>query len=240
MDDHGRRVQSMFTDIAHGYDRANRVMSLGTDVRWRKRAVADLLEGCTSPAPRVLDLCAGTLDSSRTIALTHPKAQVVGGDFSAGMLEEGRRNLPEELAERVLAQQLDAHDLPFADESFDAIFCAFGIRNLSDVPRATAEQLRVLKPGARLTVLDFFRPTGLFSRTVHTLYNHTVLPAVGWAFTGNLDAYLYLPRSIGKFSTLGEYTGLLEGAGFLDATCEMLTMNVASIVRARKSKELPS
>lgn len=245
IDPHGERVQAMFTDIAHGYDRANRLMSLGTDVRWRRRAVDGLLsrhgeatgdgEGST-----ILDLCAGTLDSTLEIHRRFPKADLIGGDFSAGMLEKGRQRLSGAAKERIVAKHMDAHELPEADESLDAIFCAFGVRNLSEVPRASREMYRCLKPGGKLTVLEFFRPAALSTRVFHGMYNKTVLPLVGWAMTGNLEAYLYLPRSIGDFVSVEEYQALLDDSGFVHVASQNLTMGVASIVTAIKPKPLPA
>lgn len=235
IDDHGRKVQAMFSDIAPGYDRANRLMSLGTDVRWRRRAVATVLPPDAGQNPRILDLCAGTLDSSFEIHRAHPQADVVGGDFSAGMLEAGRRRLAREggaAAERITAKHMDAHAIPEPDASFDAAFVAFGVRNLSDQPRAAREVARVLRPGGKLTVLEFFRPTAAVTRVFHGIYNRTVLPLVGWACTGNLDAYLYLPRSMGGFLSLDEYEALLLESGFSHVEHETLTFGVASIVRA--------
>ena len=94
--------------------------------------------------------------------------------------------------------------------------------------------LRALKPGGQLVILEFFRPTAWTTRAFHAVYNRTVLPVVGWACTGNLDAYLYLPRSIGAMKTAVDYRRLLEDVGFEQVEIEALTLGVASIVRARK------
>ena len=247
LDEHGRQVQAMFSDIAHGYDRANRIMSAGTDVRWRRKAVSTLLPArCdgreldrdTGAGARILDLCAGTLDSTVEIHRRYPEAELIGGDFSAGMLETGIRRIaamgdPQAIA-RISPQRMDAHALPLADASLDALFCAFGVRNLSDLRLGCAEQLRCLRPGGQLVVLEFFRPSGWATRAFHAVYNRTVLPVVGWACTGNLDAYLYLPRSIGDMRTSAEYVSLLGEVGFEQIEVEDLTFGVASIVRARK------
>jgi ubiquinone/menaquinone biosynthesis methyltransferase len=242
-DEHGSVVQAMFSDIAPGYDRANRIMSAGTDVRWRRRAVASLLPEShpesLGAGATILDLCAGTLDSTLEIHRRYPEAALIGGDFSAGMLDAGVRRIAalasaDATLAKITARQMDAHALPLDDGSVAAIFCAFGIRNLSDLRVATAEQLRCLEPGGRLVVLEFFRPTTLATRTFHALYNNTVLPVVGWACTGNLDAYRYLPRSIGRMSTSEAYAALLTELGFVDVEVEHLTLGVASIVRARK------
>lgn len=235
VDDHGAQVQRMFGRIAHGYDRANRVMSLGIDVRWRRRAVADLLAHV--PADRTakaLDLCAGTLDSTLAIHDRFPTATLVAGDFVASMLAQGETKLVGNAKEHITTQVMDAHVLPLPDAEQDAIFCAFGIRNLSDLARATAEQARVLRPGGRLVVLDFFRPQRWTTKLVHAVYNKGVLPWVGWAVTGDREAYRYLPRSIGRFDSTDEYATRLRDAGFVDVTAESLTLGIASIVRATR------
>ncbi len=235
VDAHGAQVQSMFTGIAHGYDRANRWMSFGTDIRWRRRAVAGLLPAAQSPVgARLLDLCAGTLDSTIEIHRQYPRADIIAGDFSAGMLAHGARKLTGDARDRITPRQMDAHHLPLADASHDAIFCAFGVRNLSDLEAATREQLRVLRPGGQLTVLEFFRPTALATRAVHALHNRTLLPLLGWAATGKIGAYLYLPRSIGRFTTVESYSELLRAVGFVDVRVERLTLGIAWVVRATR------
>jgi ubiquinone/menaquinone biosynthesis methyltransferase len=235
IDEHGATVQQMFGRIAQGYDRANRVMSLGIDVRWRRRAVDDLLAHVAVPHEAVgLDLCAGTLDSTIAIHERFPEATLIGGDFVASMLEAGRHKLQGSARDKITTQTMDAHALPLADASCDAIFCAFGIRNLSDLPRASAEQARVLRPGGKLVVLEFFRPQRWTTKVVHAIYNRGILPWVGWAVTGDREAYRYLPRSIGKFDTADEYTARLADAGFVDVTVEPLTFGIASIVRAKR------
>jgi demethylmenaquinone methyltransferase / 2-methoxy-6-polyprenyl-1,4-benzoquinol methylase len=239
IDAHGARVQGMFTDIARGYDRANRWMSLGIDVLWRRRAVAEALaeEAGAAARPRILDLCAGTLDSTLALHQRYPQADIVGGDFSAGMLAVGEAKLVGAARERIVGREMDAHLLPEPDQSFDAVFCAFGVRNLSDLAAATREQRRLLRPGGRLTVLEFFRPRGLFSRGFHACYNRTILPAVGWAATGNLGAYLYLPRSIGAFVSIEDYCALLEREGLIVTSRRRLFGGIAGIVQATRPAE---
>lgn len=246
-DDHGRQVQAMFSDIAHGYDRANRIMSAGIDVRWRRKAVSTLLpshsggrevDQAQGAGARILDLCAGTLDSTLEIHRRYPEAELIGGDFSAGMLDTGIARIAKlgdaRALDRISPQRMDAHSLPVEDSCLDAIFCAFGARNLSDLRLASAEQLRCLQPGGQLVILEFFKPTAWTTRAFHAVYNRTVLPVVGWACTGNLDAYLYLPRSIGEMRSSSDYAQLLRETGFEDVRVEDLTLGVASVVRARK------
>lgn len=234
VDAHGQQVRRMFGRIAHGYDRANRWMSLGTDVRWRRAAVAELRvppDGGVQ-RPRVLDLCAGTMDSSVEIHQQYPHADVIAGDFSEPMLAHGAGKLVGAAAARVTPTVMDAHALPEATDALDGIFCAFGVRNLSDLARATAEQARCLRPGGRLVVLEFFRPTTAVPRVLHALYNRTVLPVVGWLATRDWDAYTYLPRSIGAFTTVAAYGELLRAHGFCDVRAQPLTLGMAWRVSA--------
>lgn len=227
VDEHGDKVQQMFGRIAPGYDRANRWMSMGTDVRWRRRAVQRLQPPTDREHPRILDLCAGTMDSSVEIHHQYPQADVVAGDFSALMLEHGGDKLVGSAGERITPRVMDAHELPEDDDSLDAIFCAFGMRNVSDLPRATAEQTRCLREGGRLVVLEFFRPTAVVPRVMHALYNRTVLPVVGWLATRDWEAYTYLPRSMGRFCTVDEYADLLRAHGFVDVQTTALTFGMA-------------
>ena len=230
--EHGVRVQRMFDRIAHGYDRANRWMSFGTDIRWRRKAVAELVPADAVAPTHVLDLCAGTLDSTLEIHRQYPEARITAGDFAAEMLEHGRGKLDGEAKRLIDPQQMDAHDLPLEDGTVDAVFCAFGVRNLADLPRATAEQHRCLRAGGRLVVLEFFRPDRAIPRAMHALYNRTILPLVGWAATGDLEAYQYLPRSIGRFETVDAYARLLESKGFTDVRVRSLTFGMAWVVCA--------
>lgn len=240
IDAHGDKVQHMFGRIAHGYDRANRWMSLGIDARWRRAAVAQLRSAATSQAaddptserPRLLDLCAGTMDSSVEMHRQFPRADVIAGDFSQEMLERGADKLQGTAGERITPCVMDAHELPEAAERLDGIFCAFGMRNVSDLRRATAEQARCLRPGGRLVVLEFFRPTTVVPRVMHALYNRTVLPVVGWLATRDWEAYTYLPRSIGEFSTVEAYGELLRAHGFVDVQATPLTLGMAWRVSA--------
>lgn len=235
VDEHGARVQAMFSDIAPGYDRANRLMSMGIDVRWRRRAVQALATG-DGEGTRILDLCAGTLDSSLEIHRAFPRADIVGGDFSAGMLEVGRKRLDDISAQRITAVQMDAHAIPEPTASFDAVFCAFGERNLSDLDRGLDEKARVLRPGGKLVILEFFKPQGLASKAFHGVYNSTVLPVVGWACTGNLEAYRYLPKSMKAFVTTDEYARRLAARGFEQVEVKSLTFGVAAMISATRGQ----
>lgn len=216
-------VNTMFDRIAPTYDALNRVLSLGIDQGWRRRAVDALgpLEG-----RRVLDLCAGTLDLSQLVE--RRGAKVIASDFAQAMLERGRQKL----AEPARLVRADALRLPFADASFDGALCGFGLRNLDDPATGLREARRVLRPGARLVVLDFFRPRRAVTRAVQAIYNRQILPLVGGLVSGDRGAYHYLARSIERFSTREEVEEMARAAGFGEVRGEDLTLGVAALVIA--------
>ncbi len=223
-EEHARRVRGMFDRIAPTYDAINRLLSLGIDARWRARAVEELRG---APAGASLDLCSGTLDLARMLAEAFPGERLVASDFSPGMLERGRHKAPS--AERVVA---DAMKLPFEDASFTRVACGFGVRNLADPAAGAREALRVLGPGGRLVVLEFFGPTRPLSRAFHRVYGDLVLPAVGSLVSGDRGAYRYLSRSMKAFLPRRAYEELLVAAGFVRVRGEDLTLGVASLVVA--------
>ncbi len=219
---HGDAVRTMFDRIAPTYDLLNRVMSVGLDVRWRARAVAELSR---APAGDVLDLCAGTLDLAASIERTYPDRTVVAADFAGDMLERGRHKVAR--TELVVA---DAMDLPFGNGRFGAVICGFGLRNLADPRKGIAEAVRVLAPGGRLVILEFFRGERMVTRAFHAGFARVVMPLAGRAVAKDAGAYAYLARSMASFLSKGELESILREHGFTDVRSEDLTLGVASIV----------
>jgi ubiquinone/menaquinone biosynthesis methyltransferase len=224
----GHDVRGMFDRVAGRYDAANRVMSAGVDGRWRKKAIGRLLEGL-GEAPLLLDLGAGTLDGGVEIVRRAPRARVASADFSRQMLRAGRPKIP---AGAVIGTHgADGHALPYRDGAFDGAFSAFCVRNLRDLPRGLAELRRVVRPGGRVAILEFFRSAR--RRFFLDAYNAHVLPLVGWAITGDREAYRYLPDSIAQFRSLAEFVALLREAGFASVEGEdLFPSGVASLVVA--------
>jgi demethylmenaquinone methyltransferase / 2-methoxy-6-polyprenyl-1,4-benzoquinol methylase len=226
-------VRGMFDRIAGRYDAANRLMSGGIDLLWRRKAMAALLADLPE-APRVLDLGAGTLDGAREILRRRPQALVAGADFAREMLKVGRRKLGAgtRIGANVEAHVADGHRLPYRSAAFDGAFSGFCVRNLVDLPRALVELRRVVKPGGTLAILEFFRPARprlFFDR----LYNARVLPLIGWAVTGDRAAYRYLPDSIQRFLSRTEFEAALRIAGFASTRGEdLFPAGVASLVVA--------
>jgi ubiquinone/menaquinone biosynthesis methyltransferase len=227
-DEHGHEeaVRGMFDRIAPTYDLANRVMSMGVDKRWRRRAVAALGD---PPEGALLDSCAGTMDLTALLAKRFPERRLVAMDFAGEMLEHGKEKAPG--AERVLG---DATKMPFADQEFAAAICGFGMRNLKNTAEGTRDMFRVLKPGGVFVTLEFFKPASTSSRMFHAAYARAVLPTAGGLLSGERSAYAYLAASMKGFLLRSEYEYLLKTSGFTSVSGFDLLLGIASIVVAKK------
>jgi demethylmenaquinone methyltransferase / 2-methoxy-6-polyprenyl-1,4-benzoquinol methylase len=219
------RVREMFDAIAPRYDLFNDLLSAGIHRRWRTDAV-DLLD--PAPGATYLDLCAGTLDLARLVAMRAPGARVVGADFSLPMLAEGRAKLTAPKI-RVRPVAADALRLPFPDDTFRGVIIGFGLRNLADYGAGLHEMARVLEPGRRLVVLEFTVPPGRVFRGLYHAYFHHVLPRVGAWISGQAPAARYLPDSVSRFPRAAELAELMAAAGFARVRYRYLTRGIAAL-----------
>jgi demethylmenaquinone methyltransferase / 2-methoxy-6-polyprenyl-1,4-benzoquinol methylase len=199
------QVRAMFDRIAGVYDVMNSVMTAGLHHRWRERAV-DLAR--VGPGSRALDVATGTGDLA--IALATRGAEVVGSDFSEGMLERAR-----EKSSAVRWEQANALALPYEDDAFDAATVGFGARNFSGLGRGLAEMARVVRPGGRVVVLEITTPTKPPLSTFFSLWFDRVVPLLG-RVTGEDQAYTYLPSSVKRFPGPAELGAELAGVGLTD------------------------
>ena len=223
-----KRVQiaRAFDTLAHRYDLMNRVLSLGLDSGWRRRALKGLL--AASPA-RLLDVATGTADFAILAARLLPQSSIVGVDLSSGMLNAGRRKVSEAgLDARIVLQVGDAQSLPFPDASFDAATVAFGVRNFENLATGFSEIRRVLKPGGRAVVLELSAPRAFLLRQAHGLYLRYWIPFVGRLLTGHVREYTYLPASVEHVPQGEDMLDLLRGAGFTDCRCDRYTFGICS------------
>jgi len=224
--DQRRSVREMFTAIAPRYDFLNHFLSLGIDRRWRRAAV-DRLGWEARPAGLYLDACAGTLDLAAELARRRGFAgRVVGADFSARMLKLG---VMKALPGSVRPAAADTLELPFPDGRFDGAMVAFGVRNLTDLGAGLAELARVLRPGARLVVLEFTTPVWAPFRALYHFYFRRLLPLIGRAVSGHPTAYSYLPASVSSFPAPEQLLNHVRAAGFRDPGYSLLTGGVAAL-----------
>lgn len=220
------QIAAMFDAIAPRYDLLNRVLSMGIDQRWRRRAVR--LLGSQHPS-HVLDVATGTGDLA-VQALSVGAESVVGVDIAERMLDVGRHKIEQlGLSDRVTLQYGDAMRLPFDDGTFDAALVAFGVRNFENLKSGLVEIHRVLRPSGVLVVLEFSRPRGFPVRQLYSAYSRYILPVIGRLLSGDTGAYSYLPASIQVFPDGDDFLEIMRGAGFVRVSAERLTFGVASI-----------
>jgi demethylmenaquinone methyltransferase/2-methoxy-6-polyprenyl-1,4-benzoquinol methylase len=223
----------MFDRIAPRYDLLNRLLSGGTDVRWRRRAV-EFLE--MAPPVRVLDLCTGTADLLMEALRRDARSRGLGVDLSHGMLVRGKAKLARGgYATRAALTGGDGERLPVRDGRFDAALVAFGIRNVADPVAAMREVRRALRPGGRFVVLEFGMPGGAFGLAYRFYFRH-VLPRLGGLVSGDASAYAYLPASVARFPTPDAFAGLMAEAGFVDVRWRPLTGGIACLHRGEKAR----
>jgi demethylmenaquinone methyltransferase / 2-methoxy-6-polyprenyl-1,4-benzoquinol methylase len=217
-------VRDMFTAIAPRYDLLNHVLSLNVDRRWRRRAV-DLLGWERRPGGLYLDVCAGTLDLAAELGNRAGfSGRVIGADFVKPMLELGRGK-----SKAVRSVAADALELPFADGSFDGATVGFGVRNLMDLSRGLGEAARVLRPGARLVVLEFTTPRWQPLRAAYLFYFRSLLPRIGRLVSRHRSAYEYLPASVLAFPEPPALAALLSDAGFAQVSYRLLFGGICAV-----------
>lgn len=221
------RVEQMFAAIAHRYDFNNRVHSLWRDQAWRRKAVLLCQVKATDD---VLDVACGTGDLAEAFA-TAGANSVVGLDFTAKMLEIARHKASKINRRSVVPSyvQGDAMDLPFDDAKFDIVSIAFGIRNVTDPPKALAEFKRVLKSDGRLIILEFSQPGNPVLRILNHLYCNHIMPISATLLSGDRSgAYRYLPKSVATFADRNQLSVMMTDAGFTDIKQHAMTFGVCT------------
>jgi demethylmenaquinone methyltransferase / 2-methoxy-6-polyprenyl-1,4-benzoquinol methylase len=225
------QVTKMFDTISGEYDSLNRVISFGTDIKWRKKVVK--IVGDTQPES-VLDIATGTGDLALNLVETKAK-KIVGLDISEGMLEVGRQKINrKKLSDTIEMVVGDSENLPFDDDTFDAITVAFGVRNFENLEKGLSEILRVLKPDGIFVILETSVPQKFPSNIGYKIYTHYLMPLIGRLFSKDKSAYAYLSESASKFPFGEALNNILRKIGFIQVKDLPQTFGAATIYTARK------
>ncbi len=225
------QVTQMFDTISKNYDGLNRVISFGADIKWRKKVVAILKE---KQPKSILDIATGTGDLAINLVKTDAE-KIVGLDISPGMLEVGKKKIADKNLGRTIEMIVgDSENLPFDDNTFDAITVAFGVRNFEDLEKGLSEIYRVLKPKGTFVVLETSVPTKRPYKQGYHFYTKHVLPIIGKIFSRDQSAYSYLSKSAAVFPYGDNFNNILNKIGFIDIENKPQTLGVASIYVATK------
>jgi len=221
-----QQVARMFDSISGKYDFLNHFLSMGIDIRWRRKAIALLKD---LQPKTILDVATGTGDFA-VEALRLKPSKIIGVDISEGMLDVGRQKMKARQLDGIIELRSgDSEKLPFEDNFFDAVIVAFGVRNFEDLERGLSEMLRVVRPGGRVVVLEFSRPTKFPMKQLYNAYFTAILPLIGRWVSRDQAAYSYLPESVQAFPDGPDFIRILSDVGYKNPQCKSLTFGISSL-----------
>lgn len=225
------QVADMFNNIAGKYDFLNHFLSLGIDKGWRKKAIREIQK----VQPRnILDVATGTGDLAIAAAALKPD-KITGVDIAEQMLAVGRTKIAEKQLEGMITLQTgDSEAMPFSDNSFDAVTCAYGVRNFENLEKGLTEMSRVMRPGGKLAILEFSKPQRFPVKQLYAFYFRYILPTLGKMVSKHSTAYTYLPQSVMAFPEGKVFCDTLTRCGFKDAKARPLTLGITTLYTATK------
>lgn len=225
------QVATMFDNISKEYDGLNRVISFGIDVSWRKKVTK--IVSRNNPK-QILDIATGTGDLALMMSQLNPD-RIVGLDISAGMLEVGKQKIAKaNLSDTIEMVVGDSENMPFEDNTFDAITVSFGVRNFANLDKGLKEIRRVLKPNGTFVVLETSNPTKFPFKQGYKFYTSFILPIIGKIFSRDKVAYSYLSESANSFPFGEAFDNILQKNGFINTEYKPVTFGVATIYSATK------
>jgi demethylmenaquinone methyltransferase/2-methoxy-6-polyprenyl-1,4-benzoquinol methylase len=221
-----KQIQKMFNDISGRYDFLNHFLSLGIDFRWRRKLVNRLSH---FHPKSILDVATGTGDLALLICDLEPE-KITGIDIAADMLAIAKQKVVQKhLQELLIFQEGDAEDLPFPEESFDAVTVAFGVRNFENLERGLSEMKRVMRTGGVMMILEFSHPVASPWKQLYGVYAKYMIPFIGKMVSGNQQAYSYLPESVSGFPSGEDFINIMIKTGMKNTTWSPLTFGIATI-----------
>lgn len=216
----------MFDNISPKYDFLNHTLSLGIDNIWRRKAI-NLLK--KDQPKQILDIATGTGDFAIAALKLNPD-KVIGVDISAGMLEIGRQKMVKKnLSDKIEMRLGDSEGLEFADNTFDAVIVAFGVRNFENLEEGLKDMRRVLRENGKVVILEFSKPRLFPFRQLYHFYFRWILPKIGRLISKDQSAYTYLPESVNAFPDGQDFLKIMNGLGFKNTACKTLTFGISSI-----------
>ncbi len=226
------QVEQMFDDIAPTYDTLNHRLSWNIDKSWRKKAIRALAE---FHPQRMLDIATGTGDFAILSARLLNPREIIGADISEGMMQVGRKKVEAaKLGHIISFKKEDCLNLSFADDSFDAVTAAFGIRNFQDLDKGLRELCRVLKKGGHLSIVELTTPISFPMKQLFWIYSHTLLPVYGKLISKDKSAYSYLTKTIEAFPQGEQMMEIFRKAGFAESSFRRLTFGICTLYLATK------
>jgi demethylmenaquinone methyltransferase/2-methoxy-6-polyprenyl-1,4-benzoquinol methylase len=225
------QVATMFNNISKNYDDLNRVISFGIDISWRKKVVQIVSK---NNPQQILDIATGTGDLALMMSTLAPE-KIIGLDISEGMLSVGKEKISKaQLNDKIEMVVGDSEDIPYADNTFDAITVSFGVRNFANLDKGLGEIRRVLKSGGILVILETSNPTKFPFKQGYKFYTSFILPVIGKLFSKDKIAYSYLSESTNFFPFGEAFNNILKKNGFINTTHTPVTFGVATIYSASK------
>lgn len=226
------QVADMFNNIAGKYDFLNHLLSLGIDKGWRSKAIKSI--AVINPE-RILDVATGTGDLAIAAAQKIPNAQIVGIDIAAQMLEVGKVKIEDKiLSDRIEMKVGDSEALLYADKYFDAVLCAYGVRNFQDLSKGLSEMNRVMRKGGKIAILEFSQPKKFPIKQLFLFYFKYIMPFLGKMVSKHSTAYNYLPESVMAFPEGEHFCRIMEDCGFTNTVARPLTFGITSLYTAEK------
>jgi demethylmenaquinone methyltransferase/2-methoxy-6-polyprenyl-1,4-benzoquinol methylase len=226
------QVAEMFNNIAGRYDFLNHFLSMGIDKGWRKKAIAEV---AAIKPQQILDVASGTGDMAIAAAKAILPKAIMGVDIADQMLEVGRKKIAEQRLEHIVSLQTgDSESMPFTTGTYDAVMCAYGVRNFEHLEAGLKEMNRVMRPGGKLVILEFSHPTRTPIKQLFGFYFKYILPMLGRMVSKHSRAYTYLPESVMAFPEGKKFCEILGTCGFKDAKARPLTFGITTLYTAVK------